>query len=90
MLLAEKPDRRHLLDGLDKPNSVLSSIWALVPPPPPSPRPQLPHADLKAKEGKGSRFARFLAERRGEGAMSNDMKPLIRGKISSNLPSSKL
>ncbi|CAA7409128.1 unnamed protein product [Spirodela intermedia] len=86
---AEKPDR-HFLDILDKPNALLSSIWALVPPPPPSSRPQLPHADLNGKEGKGSRFAKFLAERRGEGAISNDLKPRIKGKISSNSPSSKL
>ncbi|EXC18086.1 Glyoxysomal processing protease [Morus notabilis] len=57
-----------LLDTLDQPNEHLSSVWALMPPlsPKPPPLPVLPHSlleDNKNKEAKGSRFAKFIAER---------------------------
>ncbi|KAK9267768.1 hypothetical protein L1049_010202 [Liquidambar formosana] len=57
-----------LLHDLDKPNEHLSSIWALMPPLSPKPGPSLPNLpplllEDKNKEGKGSRFAKFIAER---------------------------
>ncbi|KAK8592377.1 hypothetical protein V6N13_062958 [Hibiscus sabdariffa] len=56
------------LQNLDQPNEHLSSVWALMPPlsPKPGPRlklPQPPLEDNDNKEGKGSRFAKFIAER---------------------------
>ncbi|GMJ14685.1 degradation of periplasmic proteins 15 [Hibiscus trionum] len=56
------------LQNLDQPNEYLSSVWALMPPLPPKPGPQhtLPQPPLEDndnKEGKGSRFAKFIAER---------------------------
>ncbi|KAK7840619.1 glyoxysomal processing protease [Quercus suber] len=56
-----------LLQILDQPNEHLSSVWALMPPlsPKPPPLPNLPQSLLEDnnKEGKGSRFAKFMAER---------------------------
>lgn len=56
-----------LLQDLDKPNEHLSSVWALMPPLSPKPGPHasnLPQSLLESnKEGKGSRFAKFIAER---------------------------
>lgn len=57
-----------LLDTLDQRNDDLSSVWALMPPlsPKSPPLPGLPHSlleDNKNKEAKGSRFAKFIAER---------------------------
>ncbi|KAE8689435.1 Protease-related, putative isoform 2 [Hibiscus syriacus] len=56
------------LQHLDQPNEHLSSVWTLMPPlsPKPGPRldlPQLPVEGNDSKEGKGSRFAKFIAER---------------------------
>ncbi|KAI4365140.1 hypothetical protein MLD38_021155 [Melastoma candidum] len=53
----------HLQD-LDRPNQDLSSIWALMPPLPPERGPgQRKHSRLgDEKEGRGSQFAKFLAE----------------------------
>lgn len=62
---------KSILQHLDKPNEHLSSIWALMPPLSPRQVPpflyqpkSLPDADTKEK--KGSRFAKFIAERNGE------------------------
>lgn len=59
-----------LLLDLDKPNEHLSSVWALMPPLSPKPGPSLPNLPNLPqsllednKEGKGSRFAKFIAER---------------------------
>lgn len=55
------PDKQELstLQVLDSPNELLSSIWALMPPP--STKIQaLPKKN--DKEAKGSRFSQFLAE----------------------------
>lgn len=59
-----------LLEVLDQPNEHLSSVWALMPPlsPKPPPLPSLPVSLLedsndKKKKTKGSRFAKFIAER---------------------------
>ncbi|XP_031278959.1 glyoxysomal processing protease, glyoxysomal [Pistacia vera] len=55
-----------LLKKLDQPNEHLASVWALMPPLSPKPGPTLPHLPqslLEAnKDGKGSRFAKFIAE----------------------------
>ncbi|OMO65200.1 hypothetical protein COLO4_31438 [Corchorus olitorius] len=55
------------LQNLDQPNEHLSSVWALMPPlspklGPPNHQQSLPE-DNNNKEGKGSRFAKFIAER---------------------------
>ncbi|KAM1004844.1 hypothetical protein EV1_004906 [Malus domestica] len=58
-----------LLQVLDQPNEYLSSVWALMPPLSPKPPPLPPHIPESLlqdnnKEAKGSRFARFVAERK--------------------------
>ncbi|KAK1557959.1 hypothetical protein Q3G72_034744 [Acer saccharum] len=57
-----------LLQKLDQPNKHLASVWALMPPLSPKggpSLPDLPHSLLEDnKEGKGSRFAKFISERR--------------------------
>lgn len=57
-----------LLENLDLPNEQLSSIWALMPSlspkqVPPTSLLEGQQQDLINKEGKGSRFAKFMAER---------------------------
>lgn len=58
-----------LLQNLDKPNELLSSVWALMPPPlSPKPGPSLPGlpkfiVEDSNREGKGSRFAKFIADK---------------------------
>jgi len=57
-----------LLQNLDRPNEHLSSIWALMPPLSPKPRPPLPSLPESIlydyeKQVKGSRFAKFIDER---------------------------
>ncbi|GAY34564.1 hypothetical protein CUMW_012120 [Citrus unshiu] len=57
-----------LLRELDEPNKHLASVWALMPPLSPKQGPSLPDLPQAALEdnieGKGSRFAKFIAERR--------------------------
>lgn len=50
-----------LLNELDQPNRHVSSIWALIPPLSPKPGPS--SLEDNAEGGKGSRFAKFIAER---------------------------
>lgn len=52
-----------ILEDLDGPNEHLSSVWALMPPLSPKPTPPLPPGDNNIKDTKGSRFAKFIAER---------------------------
>ncbi|KAJ4833895.1 hypothetical protein Tsubulata_041476 [Turnera subulata] len=57
-----------LLQNLDQPNEHLSSIWALMPQLSPKPHPSFPNLpqpllEDNDKQGKGSRFAKFLADR---------------------------
>lgn len=56
-----------LLQVLDQPNEHLSSVWALMPSLSPKP-PPLPYllqslGEDNDKEGRGTRFAKFMAER---------------------------
>ncbi|XP_041990760.1 glyoxysomal processing protease, glyoxysomal-like isoform X1 [Salvia splendens] len=65
--LAEDMQNFAVLEELDKPNEHLSSIWALMPPVYPKPEPiqdilKFPAED-KGKGIKGSRFAKFIADR---------------------------
>lgn len=57
-----------LLRILDEPNEYISSVWALMRPSSPTlrPMPNRPQSllDHKNKEEKGSRFAKFIAERK--------------------------
>lgn len=57
-----------LLHKLDRPNKHLASVWALMPPLSPKHDPSLPNLPQTlledGKEGKGSRFAKFIAERK--------------------------
>ncbi|KDP20992.1 hypothetical protein JCGZ_21463 [Jatropha curcas] len=53
-----------LLQNLDQPNEDLSSVWALMPRLSPEPSPILPILpEDNSKHGKGSKFAKFMAER---------------------------
>ncbi|KAM7254728.1 hypothetical protein ACFE04_019969 [Oxalis oulophora] len=57
-----------LLKILDQPNEHLSSVWSLMPPVSPKSDPPLPNVprllpEDSNKERKGSRFAKFIAER---------------------------
>ncbi|MED6174800.1 hypothetical protein PIB30_072388 [Stylosanthes scabra] len=57
-----------VLEILDEPNEYLSSVWALMRPSTPKhhpiPGPPQSLIDKKSKEEKGSRFAKFIAERK--------------------------
>uniref|UniRef100_A0A0D6QU05 Glyoxysomal processing protease, glyoxysomal n=1 Tax=Araucaria cunninghamii TaxID=56994 RepID=A0A0D6QU05_ARACU len=69
-----------ILYNIDKPNELLSAVWALVPPTPPRPSPSLPFLPDSLKDGtkapdgmqKGSRFAKFVAEKGAELALKQD------------------
>ncbi|XP_010929294.1 glyoxysomal processing protease, glyoxysomal [Elaeis guineensis] len=71
-----------LLQVLDKPNEVLSSIWALVPVQ--SPKSDSP-LEKSNREGKGSRFSKFLAEKHAEFAPRRDVEALNKGKLHSKI-----
>ncbi|XP_028074797.1 glyoxysomal processing protease, glyoxysomal isoform X4 [Camellia sinensis] len=72
-----------LLEELDKPNELLSSVWALMPPLSPKPGPPLPNLpqplplDIN-KDGKGSRFAKFMEERQEVFRKSNQLGKMKR------------
>ncbi|PKA46691.1 Glyoxysomal processing protease, glyoxysomal [Apostasia shenzhenica] len=66
---------------LDEPNELLSSVWALVPPP--SAKTQPESGRKNNNEGKGFRFSQFLAEKNAEIASLKELHHLK--KI--NLPS---
>lgn len=62
------------MEELDKPNDQLAAVWALVPPTPPRPSPQLitrrhpsipVSQEMDSEKGaqKGSRFAEFVKEK---------------------------
>lgn len=82
-----------LLQDLDQANEQLSSVWALMPPLSPKPSPPLPSLpeSLLAdndKQGKGSRFAKFIAERDKLLRASTQLGQV--GNISNGILSSKL
>ncbi|KAH9298226.1 hypothetical protein KI387_029908, partial [Taxus chinensis] len=69
-----------ILYNIDKPNELLSAVWALVPPAPPRSPPSLPFLPDALKNEKrspdavrkGSRFAKFVAEKGAELALKQD------------------
>ncbi|XXG46675.1 hypothetical protein AAC387_Pa02g1461 [Persea americana] len=76
-----------VLRAMDKPNEFLSSVWALKPLPP-TPSPSLQRSLLeKSNEGKGTRFARFLAEKQSEFSQASQNQPTKAVKFSTSLPS---
>ncbi|PON61385.1 Peptidase S1C [Trema orientale] len=84
-----------LLEILDQPNDHLSSVWALMPPlsPKSPPLPSLPVSLLdenndNKKEAKGSRFAKFIAER--QGVLRKPTQPGNKGKQANVIVPSKL
>uniref|UniRef100_A0A7N0R992 Glyoxysomal processing protease, glyoxysomal n=2 Tax=Kalanchoe fedtschenkoi TaxID=63787 RepID=A0A7N0R992_KALFE len=79
-----------LLQDLDKSNSQLSSIWSLAPPVSPKTEPSLPKLPLELpnKDTRGSRFAKFIAERADVSKISTDPDQLAKApdeKIQSKL-----
>lgn len=80
-----------VLKELDQPNEHLSSIWALMPPvyPKPEPIPDiLKFPEENGKGTKGSRFAKFIADR--SELLKTTAKHGIPGSFSSDLIPSKL
>ncbi|XP_068654485.1 glyoxysomal processing protease, glyoxysomal isoform X3 [Aristolochia californica] len=73
------------LHVMDKPDESLSAVWALMPPAPSGKQSRtdsgLPFSVLEhKKEQKGSRFAKFLAERQAETSLS-DNKTGVRAEV---------
>ncbi|KAF7851206.1 hypothetical protein BT93_L4350 [Corymbia citriodora subsp. variegata] len=66
-----------VLQDLDRPNAEISSIWALMPSLAPKPHPALPHSipQDNTKEGKGSRFAKFISDTDIFKSSTGDGKP---------------
>ncbi|XP_065878364.1 glyoxysomal processing protease, glyoxysomal isoform X2 [Euphorbia lathyris] len=65
---AREMQNSALLQNLDQPNQQISSVWALIPPLSPKPIPPLPKLldslpKDDDKQEKGSKFAKFMAER---------------------------
>ncbi|KAJ6808758.1 glyoxysomal processing protease, glyoxysomal isoform X1 [Iris pallida] len=78
---ADKQDA-FILQVLDDPNEIISSIWALQTPPSPTEKSLL---EKNKREGKGTRFSQFLAEKQAEFTPLKDGGQLIRGKFPSRL-----
>ncbi|XP_010549335.1 PREDICTED: glyoxysomal processing protease, glyoxysomal isoform X2 [Tarenaya hassleriana] len=84
-----------VLQVMDQPNKELSSIWALMPPLPPKPKPSFPGLPQSLIDGtngekKGSQFAKFIAETQN---MFGKPAPSQRGeqeKLSNDVIPSKL
>lgn len=53
----------EVLEDLDRPSEHLSAIWALMQPLTRKPSPSLQRFQQGDKDGKGSRFARFISDR---------------------------
>lgn len=82
-----------LLVNLDLPNQHLSSVWALMPSLSPTPSPHLPNlpfslVDDNDKQEKGSKFAKFIAERNKDFGSSTQLGKVK--KTSSGIIPSKL
>lgn len=78
----------EVLEDLDRPNEHLSAIWALMQPLNPKPGPSLPSVPRFQvgdgdKDGKGSRFAKFISERGDlfQGKAENLGNKLIQSKL---------
>lgn len=78
---ADKQDA-SLLQALDNPNEIISSIWALQTPPSPTEKSLF---EKNRREGKGTRFTQFLAEKQAEFTPLKDGGQLFRGKFPSRL-----
>ncbi|KAF8715896.1 hypothetical protein HU200_026856 [Digitaria exilis] len=70
-----------ILEQLDKPNEVLSSVWALAP----SSSPFIDNPPEKAKEEKVLEFSKFLSDKQATLKSSTDLKELFKNKIPSKI-----
>ncbi|CAN6337191.1 unnamed protein product [Urochloa humidicola] len=71
----------RILEQLDKPNEVLSSVWALAP----SSSPFIGSPPEKAKEEKVLGFSKFLSDKQATLKSSMDLKELFKHKIPSKI-----
>ncbi|RLM99777.1 glyoxysomal processing protease, glyoxysomal isoform X1 [Panicum miliaceum] len=70
-----------ILEELDKPNEVLSSIWALAP----SSSPFIDNPPEKTKDEKVLEFSKFLSDKQATLKSSTDLKELFKHKIPSKI-----
>ncbi|CAL4908903.1 unnamed protein product [Urochloa decumbens] len=70
-----------ILEQLDKPNEVLSLVWALAP----SSSPFIDSPPEKAKEEKVLEFSKFLSDKQATLKSSTDLKELFKHKIPSKI-----
>lgn len=70
-----------ILEQLDKPNEVLSSVWALAP----SSSPFVSSSPEKGKEEKVLEFSKFLSDKQQALKSSVDLKELFRYKTPSKI-----
>ena len=70
-----------ILEQLDKPNEVLSSVWALAP----SSSPFIDNPPEKAKEEKVLEFSKFLSDKQTTLKSSTDLKELFKHKMPSKI-----
>lgn len=68
-----------MLKVLDEPNDLLSSVWALAPPPSQS---KQSISEKNDQEGKGSRFSKFLAKKHSG---LEDLTHVIKEKLPSKM-----
>jgi peroxisomal leader peptide-processing protease len=76
--------KKSILEQLDKPNEVLSSVWALAPLPTECAL-QKPVLEERGRQIKGSRFIDFLTEKQGELTNSKDLENLLNKKLHSKI-----
>jgi hypothetical protein len=82
LFLTENEDST-ILEQLDKPNELLSSVWALAKAP--SSIPFLSSPPEKSREAKVLEFSKFLAEQEEGLKSGNDIEPFLRHKIPSKI-----
>ncbi|PUZ65357.1 hypothetical protein GQ55_3G216600 [Panicum hallii var. hallii] len=70
-----------ILEELDKPNEVLSSVWALAP----SSSPFIDNPPEKTKDEKVLEFSKFLSDKQATLKSSTDLKELFKHKIPSKI-----
>ncbi|XP_072950929.1 glyoxysomal processing protease, glyoxysomal isoform X2 [Typha angustifolia] len=78
---ADKRDP-SILQALDKPNAILTSIWALAPSASPSPRTPF---EKNNRERKGSRFSKFISGKHLEQDPHMDLDNISKEKIHSKI-----